>query len=86
MLMNAPSGESRNPSGKLRNLSEYYNHIVRRRISEIKIPANIYLFKVSDGNIKKRCEICSNLTTTKKQNDDIDVVFIVKIYQFGYKV
>ena len=26
------------------------------------IPANIYLFKVSSTNIRKRCEICSKLT------------------------
>lgn len=27
-----------------------------------EIPANIYLFKVNNGNIGKRCEICSELT------------------------
>ena len=26
------------------------------------IPANIYLFKDSSGNTRKRCEICSKLT------------------------
>ena len=26
-------------------------------------PTNIYLFKVSIGNLRKRCEICSKLTT-----------------------
>ena len=31
------------------------------RIKE-KIPANIYLFKVNNRNIGKRCEICSKLT------------------------
>ena len=25
-------------------------------------PANIYLFKVNNKNIRKRCEICSKLT------------------------
>ena len=32
-----------------------------------EIPANIYLFKVNNGNIGKRCEICSELTRKKPE-------------------
>ena len=37
------------------------------------IPANIYLFKVSDRNTRKRCEICLKLTikTTILANNDL---------------
>ena len=30
-------------------------------------PANIYLFKVNDTNIRKSCEICSKLTISKPE-------------------
>ena len=39
--------------------------------------ANIYLFKVNNGNTKKSCEICCKLTiktSWKHQNDVIEVV------------
>ena len=35
--------------------------IVRNTQTNIT-PANIYLFKVTNGNIRRRCEICSKLT------------------------
>ena len=42
------------------------------------IPANIYLFKVNNRNIRKRCEICSKLTIktpARHQHDTIgDVI------------
>ena len=30
-------------------------------------PANMYLFKVDNKNIKKRCEICSKLTIKTRE-------------------
>ena len=36
-------------------------------------PANIYLFKVSNRNFGKRCEICPKLTIKKHQNDAIRI-------------
>ena len=37
-------------------------------------PANIYLFKVTNRNTRKRCEICSKLTkkTAERRNDVIE--------------
>ena len=31
--------------------------------TSIGLPTNIYLFKVNNRNTRKRCEICSKLTT-----------------------
>ena len=40
--------------------------------------ANIYMFKVSNRNIRKRCEICSMLTTKRRRS----AVFIVNFNYF----
>ena len=42
-----------------------YNHLANA------IPANTYLFKVNDRNIRKRGEICSKLTKNFKQRVSI---------------
>ena len=50
---------------------------MKRQISPF--PANIYLFKVSNRNIRKRCEICSKLTikAPKQCHSSCSDVFIV---------
>ena len=45
----------------------------------IGVPANIYLFKINNRNIRKRCEIYSNLTMKTPERDQRrSRVFIVK--------
>ena len=38
-------------------------HILLFQARTLNFPANIYLFKVNNRNTRKRCEICSKLTT-----------------------
>ena len=45
-------------------------------------PANIYLFKVSYGHTKKRCEICSELTI-KTRNRRSSGVFLINFEQMN---
>ena len=45
----------------------------------LSLPANIYLFKVDNRNTRKRCEICSKLTT-RHQKDVIDVEVISQFF------
>ena len=33
----------------------------------MKYPGNIYLFKVNNGNTRKKCEICSKLTIKRPE-------------------
>ena len=40
--------------------SQYSTTIVE--LNNLEIPANIYLFKVSNKNTGERCEICSKFT------------------------
>ena len=40
-------------------------------------PANIYLFKVNNGNSRKRFEICSKLIINHKKVVDVDLVFLL---------
>ena len=44
-----------------------------------ELPANIYLFKFSNRNTRKRCEICSKLTV-KHQNDVSDFKHISHLF------
>ena len=37
------------------------NHLLKTDV--LYFPANIYLFQVNNKNTRKRCEICSTLTT-----------------------
>ena len=39
---------------------DIYTYIAKTTLN--RFPANIYLFKVSNRNTRKRCEICSKLT------------------------
>ena len=50
------------------------------------IPANIYLFKVNNGNIRKRCEICSKLTikTPERCQWRCSAVFIVNFERISH--
>ena len=45
------------PESKFLALFEYFHYLIIRMI-----PANIYLFKVNNRDIRKRCETCLKLT------------------------
>ena len=45
-----------------------------------KLTANFYLFKVNNGNTRKKCEICSLLTlktTERRRTGDVVLVFLL---------
>ena len=48
-----------------------------------KYPTNIYLFKVNNGNTRKKCEICSKLTikTPEQRRSGVFIVNFEHISQ-----
>ena len=62
----------------LAQLVSVFNDFVKERILYRSIPANIYLFKVSNRHTIKKSEICSKLTT-KTPEDVINVIDTVLV-------
>ena len=61
--------------------------VTQRCFNEIYCPANIFLFKVSNRNIGKRCEICSKLRiNTSEQSRWQRSVFIVNFEHISHLI
>ena len=61
--------------------------VTQRCFDEIYCPANIFLFKVSNRNIGKRCEICSKLRiNTSEQSRWQRSVFIVNFEHISHLI
>ena len=55
-------------------------------LPKVDFPANIYLLKVRNWNIRKRCEICSKLTikAPERRQWRCSIVFIVNCEHISY--
>ena len=62
--------------------------VTQRSFNEIYCPANIFLFKVSNRNIGKRCEICSKLriNTSEQSRWQRSDVFIVNFEHISHLI
>ena len=51
------------------------------------IPSNIYLFKVNNGNTRKKCEICSKLTTKapERRHSSVSIVELEQVNVSWFK-
>ena len=62
--------------------------VTQRSFNESYCPANIFLFKVSNRNIGKRCEICSKLriNTSEQSRWQRSDVFIVNFEHISHLI
>ena len=47
-----------------------------------RYPANVYLFKVNNGNTRKCCEICSKATKNTRRRSGVFIVNLEHISNF----
>ena len=66
-------------------LDKYYYYSNKDNYNQYFYPANIYLFKFNNRNIRKSCETCSKLTKTpERRHWCLSEILIVNFVHISY--